>query len=307
MASLPSLNRGLVASPSAGRAALARGALYCHSDGPGHGSEVRPPCSRPRCPTSLPHLKMRVPEAESKPQEPGGRAGRQGNMMPVPPHSHGGRQRRQAGSQVSGTQQSSRRQPCSVGFILCLGQGCVHAGARSLVAASAPTMLGGGTAVIKDGCTGAWLDAAFGCVALETEFRVMYVIFHVFVSSQFEQENQRLIGEMNNLFDEVRYVMQFLFELMAWFTTFPGTRTFTDFVARLSVAWGQMQPPEPCGGVREAAPIHCLPPTCERWLLQAAKELPGAAAPRRPVSDCKSPHRELIAPSGSFYGDSILR
>lgn len=32
------------------------------------------------------------------------------------------------------------------------------------------------------------------------------VIMTVFVSSQFEQENQRLIGEMNNLFDEVRYV-----------------------------------------------------------------------------------------------------
>ena len=26
------------------------------------------------------------------------------------------------------------------------------------------------------------------------------------VSLQFEQENQRLIGEMNSLFDEVRYV-----------------------------------------------------------------------------------------------------
>lgn len=28
----------------------------------------------------------------------------------------------------------------------------------------------------------------------------------MFVSLQFEQENQRLIGEMNSLFDEVRYV-----------------------------------------------------------------------------------------------------
>lgn len=31
-------------------------------------------------------------------------------------------------------------------------------------------------------------------------------MFDVFLSLQFEQENQRLIGEMNSLFDEVRYV-----------------------------------------------------------------------------------------------------
>lgn len=41
----------------------------------------------------------------------------------------------------------------------------------------------------------------FPCVTLECD-----VTLDVSVSSQFEQENQRLIGEMNSLFDEVRQI-----------------------------------------------------------------------------------------------------
>lgn len=57
---------------------------------------------------------------------------------------------------------------------------------------------------IKDFCRAALLDACLWLSCCVTP------PFNVFVSSQFEQENQRLIGEMNSLFDEVRCVCGFL-------------------------------------------------------------------------------------------------
>jgi len=54
---------------------------------------------------------------------------------------------------------------------------------------------------IKDLCADALLDACLWLCCFEYD-----IILNVFLSSQFEQENQRLIGEMNSLFDEVRQI-----------------------------------------------------------------------------------------------------
>lgn len=93
---------------------------------------------------------------------------------------------------------------------------------------------------IKDLCADALLDACLWLCCFEYD-----IILNVFLSSQFEQENQRLIGEMNSLFDEVRCVCGFS-GLMAYVIAFPETGNLTNFGAPASTCGpGHKHPPTP--------------------------------------------------------------
>lgn len=94
------------------------------------------------------------------------------------------------------------------------------------------------------------------------------VTLDVFVSSQFEQENQRLIGEMNSLFDEVRYVCgssellasAFLearnfIHLLRW----PGTPLWPWPRAPLSAIRGSRQLPDFSGSPDLVGPWEVTP------------------------------------------------